>query len=487
MLLYLSSLVIFFIYLYMNYKRLNSVELVFWNILAEGLALGQFITDGSDCVNVEWHIRFKKLCSEIKNQLRQGRIVCTVENDNVPAFMHYFRTECPDLDIQCEYTPKVDIRNGYKNSNLSLKVQAMRQEYDPTVEAVPNLKGKSLTEAYLKLVNAYRRENVELLHRRIQDGVDTPARFASFKDRHADKDYMEMMSKYLGMPLTEDMPYVSCDCGAIFWPNAQFNKLMKHSPDEHSIGFTSLRFQRRTMSVIEDVLCKQQPFDISTAHFTSGEGASDELERVKEMEDIMGYIKKYSLSSHVFCHDSNTSEDYTCDMKKGIVKKNEKVVGELTKFFVDVVDQHGWKNHIDETKETICFKMRGGSTSCSAKQRKKYGKLMADRIDRIATPKNQVCKMISLGQSPLTDDEFKLIKTWRRTEEYRDLIKIACTDEEQSWGQDAGKIVFSDKLLNALRVDRNLSDEAIINIFKKLFPSRYMASDHQMVAVQMEL
>ena len=89
---------------------INSAEVVFWNMLSEGLSGGQFMTEGGDEKNIDWSVRKDKIIQRMNEQLSMGRIFTCVELDHFPDILKQLQKENPS--IRGIFMPKID--NGKK-------------------------------------------------------------------------------------------------------------------------------------------------------------------------------------------------------------------------------------------------------------------------------------------------------------------------------------------------------------------------------------
>ena len=443
---------------------INSAEVVFWNMLSEGLSGGQFMTEGGDEKNIDWSVRKDKIIQRMNEQLSMGRIFTCVELDHFPDILKQLQKENPS--IRGIFMPKID--NG-KNSSLSLMITEMLHEYNRSEERNPNLKDSELKAAWSRLVYYYRSN---------PDGGlkdhPTMADVGMFETEGQE----QILTELLG-PIEPDMPYVSSDGSAIFWSEEYYHMMLNINLGPHPCGFVGARFEKKTIYMYEELLGSRQLFDVYVAHLKSGENEAAELERVESMTKILAVLDTCALPHSVFCLDSNTGVQYEASMKKGPVSKKGKEIGYLDTFLSGLLADNGYTNWIVQDKDTACFKFRAGSD-----QLKKNGVLMIDTIDAILSRK-ALCTPFCPYKSPLTDDEYNLIMKWRNTPALRSLIKIVCDNED--WTTDITQNTFTEKFLSALSQDSHLSNEDVYNIFTKLYPNVDVASDHPMVGVSMSL
>ena len=493
----IQLIIVSFLTIFIYYYKFNSkyVEVVFWNTLCEALGANQFMTNGGDYKNVSWNKRKYIIAEKIADQLSQGRIVTCVEVDNFSWIFNYIKTTYPKLNINGICMPKIITTKNNSNNNLSIYITNLLNHYDKNIEIVPNLTGEKLTNTYIKLIEF------------VKD--DTLCDFPTFNDNSVSETYLEFLSYIIGMPLTMDMPYASFDCSVIFWSENKYiieellNTKDKYgfntitiNPSEirrsengwemNDIGFMGARFRKR----IQCPFYAPSIFDIYVAHIKSGENSSGELERAKSMGTILETININSNDNHILCMDSNTSSQYQNKIKKGEVKnKKDEIIGYLDYYVSEIWNQFNYQNCIQQTKDTICWKIRAGS-----EQIKKNGELMADAIDVMLVPKNILYEQFIPYESNITEEDYNYIMLWRNKELFRKTIKSNCNYEKNMWGLDFNKNlitpVFSKFLLNNPVFPKNSSKEEIeqvSSIFRKMYPNPSNPSDHPMIGAKIYL
>lgn len=69
-----------------------------WNILADGLSAGEFMTDGGD---IDWQIRREKIIDCLTNMLRVCDFVVTIENDHFSFILHELNNRIGNIGGVC--------------------------------------------------------------------------------------------------------------------------------------------------------------------------------------------------------------------------------------------------------------------------------------------------------------------------------------------------------------------------------------------------
>lgn len=489
--MFFTTIVICSISLLYYYIHLCNVEIIFWNLLCEALGNNQFLSNGGDKENVDWEKRKYKICDTIANQISYGRIFTAVEVDNFPFMMDYFDKYYSSLDIHGIFIPKINTNKNNSNNNFSIYVTTLLNKYDKSIKIVPNLKGEKLTEAYTTLVKYYTNEDYTEISKTIK----------TFEDNGVDKVYMSYVKFILNYDIEENMPYVSFDCSAMFWSGYNYNLDTIMSPannynanEEELItdmefnvqhleedGFMGARFTRNS-------IFNKKRFDIFVAHIKSGENERSEFERVNSIKSIIKIIDTVGNKNRIICMDSNTGKNYERSFKKGSVfnKKNE-YMGMLNNFVSELYIKNNYFNNIIQSKDTMCFKMRAGSDQID-----KNGEFMADTIDAILTPYYLTTNTFSPYQSIITDEEYKLIMSWRLDKKCRDAIKAECNNPKNMWQNDTNKNIVSDELVNILMDTKDSHSNEhyrsiVEEIFNKFYPNYDNASDHPMVGLSVNL
>jgi hypothetical protein len=478
--IYFIYIFIALIYIYYNTNTNTNtntfgINVIFWNILCEGMGYGEFMTNGGDTKNIDWEKRKYKIADNIGSQLQRGRIVSCVEVDNYSWIVQYLKRKYPELQINSVYCPKVNVKKNYSNNNLSIYITTLLNKYDSSIEIVPNLKENNITLAYAQLIKFYLGNNINL---------------ETFESNNVSKEYMEFLSNILNVKLTPSMPYISFDCSVIFWSDRYFTKIkmIKQNIDStidiknlgyikyfNEDGFMGLRMRDNKTKI---------KFDIFVAHIKSGENAIAELERTISLTKILKYINNVGLKNRIICMDSNTSQLYQKNIPLGkIYDKKYNYIGTLKNYVTDIWKDYRYNNVIYQNKDTMCWKMRAGS-----RQKHKNGELMADTIDVILVPKNIYSVPFIPITSKITNEDYNYIIKWRTNSLRRAAIKHQYLTK--SWENDINKneitAELSKFLINTYDNDNtNANDNANTNkvrtIFKKMYPNIHMPSDHPMI------
>ena len=70
----------------------QSITVATWNILADGLAYGEFLCDEGDAAVTSWNVRQTKIVTTIGQMIENGvDLVCTQENDHPELILKHLR------------------------------------------------------------------------------------------------------------------------------------------------------------------------------------------------------------------------------------------------------------------------------------------------------------------------------------------------------------------------------------------------------------
>jgi len=442
----------------------STVGVATWNILADGLSLGEFMNKDGDSV-VLWQNRGPRVASCIQKMLSTPEIsiVVTQENDHASWILNKIQ------EIDMPYIKMVRRHKG-KNSEKfyisRLRDELMKEGYYSEEENAKicefecnagkpgcKLKTPQCIEKCASEISESLRKNPNVREILTKKGMTC----TTYEDEHEESNNPSDI-------------YHSMDCLAVYY-DSQTVKL-KGQSDENATVFR-LDFTH---------LHSQEEFSIFPAHLKSGEDKKGEIERVKELRLMLDEAKKYN--NPIILMDSNTCMQY-----KG--KIQDELSGEETDDFNyvhDVIESNGFKNVIDESdRGNKCFKMRHARGG----QPKKFGELFYDTIDKICVQKPSKIHSIVLHRLPcnfqvLPVKHAKVVDKWRNDSEWRNKLKEACIDGK--WGpnmEDNSTVNF-----DTFRKEENCDDRAFINtkeILLELYPNEYMPSDHPPAAVLVEL
>lgn len=224
----------------------------FWNILADGLGHGEFITNGGDEVCVDWSVRKKGILSVLNEMFNVCDIVVTVENDHFHWLLN-----------KLNKTHKI---GGvyYIESNLSSPSTARK-------------------------------------HRDINLSY-------SFKDECGE--YAHSYSKIYNFE--ENDPYTSDDGIAIYYKKdvVQFISANRECINQCGSTYTYCGDEQYIIAQFKLVNCETS-VHICGAHLSSGEGIRAEMRRAEKMKEILGEINNSPNGTILL--DQNCSDMYEKD------------------------------------------------------------------------------------------------------------------------------------------------------------------------------
>ena len=358
-----------------------SVKCAFWNLLAHGMANGEFLCPGGDNDITDWHKRGERTREQMGKMMSENDIVCTVENDRCISILNHLRSNNPN--IKCIYLLK--IKPSAKDVKLS--TAKYNGNYDSNYDSNQKYEGKPswVLEDNGNYSNARKLafgdpKNLSSTNNQIVPyGItykNECGEYASF--------FAELYSA------NEDNYYSSDDGLAVYYNSKEvdisdidyqyyelLNKEDQNVPikiykpilrngNKEYCNFLPVRFRKNNIE-----------FTIICGHLTSGEEADKEKVRMNEFNIMNKEINEKEYPQPIFLIDSNTSEQYLNSFNKLISSDNT-----LYKTF----DDSGYESIINEDiPDFKCFKMR----HAKGQQPEKFGELMYDTIDKCLIKKDR--------------------------------------------------------------------------------------------------
>jgi hypothetical protein len=430
-----------------------------WNILADGLANGEFMTNGGDIINVDWNTRRSKILECIEQMLNICGFVVTIENDH----FHYFLNELNkkfNNEIGGVYYLEVNIVDGKPTTDKKEFSSARKfRKMDSNI-------------TFLDECQAYADDFSSLYNLNANDSYISDDGIAIYYN----KNILEFVSVFDKTKLNStDIP--------IYGGNEQyFISNFKHIQSNSTIN-------------------------ICSAHLSSGEEMNKEEERVKKLTNI--FCSLGNIPNVIILMDSNSSNLYESEYKK----LNNKFTT-----MNNLISQYDYKNLVI-TEYNECYKMRHAQGG----QATKYGQLMFDTIDKILVKNNMPAYEINntFGFTKYPKFIYDTILDWRTNSDKRNIIfkytaninnfkarpnylKQDVTDKngkllfemdaniENRWGDDMNnndtsglaKLLNFKKLIQYETLDPNLQ---IKEVFNQLYPNQHAPSDHPPIAVNIHL
>ena len=491
-------------------KNKNGIKCGFWNILADGLAYGEFISKTGDSYTIPWDKRGPKVCNILKEMMNECDFVCTVENDmclNILSELRYNTTK----NIKCVYLLKITPL-PYSGDDIKLE-----HNFNPTDDPSQNKKMSSarkfkkskqfLMESFEETKQskyykeAFGIEQICKTKKMIKDLKKSYMK--TFKDQvlnhsnHKDKNELtNLATQYAKLYGKEsDGIYESEDGIAIFYDANSYEIVNAKNNDKPVLDNDYLKvfISTQEVDVFLPVRFKHKKaeitYDIIAAHLSAGESAKDEIKRLKEIAFFHNTIKTNYNSNVVIVMDSNVSRQYlTSYMKDGKLIESEKETGkngdnELEKLSKNGINQNNIYEYFAanefniaiiegmETESTYkCFKMRHAKGG----QPKKFGELMYDTIDKCYTSKNLIITEVNVRpEYNKIGNYHKVIDEIRNDDTLRKALKTFVVNNE--WGDEMrGNDV--EGLSNELKL--GINDGSCKDLFYNLYPNEEAPSDH---------
>jgi len=442
----------------------STVGVATWNILADGLALGEFMNKGGDSV-VLWENRGPKVVSFIHKMLSTPEIsvVVTQENDHASWILNKIQEKgMPHLKMvrrpKGENSEKFYI--GRLRDELTKEGYYSDEENSKICEFECNagkpgckLKTPECIEKRAGEISELLRKHPDVRELMMKKGMTCTTNEDEYEESDNPSDI-----------------YHSMDYLAVYYDSqaVRLNDQSDENAPVFRIDFTHLHSKKE--------------FSIFPAHLKSGEDKKGEIRRVKDLKLILNEAKEYE--NPIVLMDSNTCMQY----KKKI--QNELLAEETNEFIYvnDLIESEGFKNVVGESDiGNKCFKMRHAQGS----QPKKFGELFYDTIDKICVRKSTEIQPIMLYSLPcefqvVSTKHVKVMDKWRNDSEWRNKLKEACI--EGKWGPNMEANSTSD--FDNIRKEENSCNEGFINakeILLELYPNEFMPSDHPPAAVVVHL
>ncbi len=428
----------------------------FWNMLSDALSPGgEFASRCPD--DMKWEIRGPRVVAVIDAMFAAGYAAVGVVEDDQPLYILHELNK--NRTIHCIAQR---VRNA-KNVNAGY-VQMSKRTTGPTfADAIPN---PELCNSLIGVMNT-------------DDGTTFTEKSLYVSD-YMNTIYWNPEKLQIGLPVFDEMAK----------NDASPYKFYMGKGDH---GFTQQFFKG-------DVEC-----NITVAHLKSGEGASEERERVASLTQLLAVPVK----NRIVLMDSNSSWHYQEDVRSEVESTVADVIArfEMKNLIVQDCD---WQNATD-----VCFKLRPGTGN----QPRKMGQLMKDTIDAALVGKNVVANAVPVSGVVKSDPKHKELTHRLRTdpvmrirvsnwvlnwdnqgtdtelryaggvcEEIKDkgkTIRKMSANVESLWGEDTTKNNY-DGMAAYLGLS-DVTDEVLASVFNGLYPNEQMPSDHPPIAIKVQL
>jgi hypothetical protein len=346
----------------------------FWNILADGLSAGEFMSRTPDeSLNIAlWEKRGPKVARILSEMLQTCALVGVVENDHAQGLLHCL------------------------------------QRHDPTIKAVHVIKGRYHksnaykffhTRSSKELLQAVRPVSMVVNGSQTEEEYNTAMRAKMFAGSHDMDSYSAALDLYrtalrVGVDAVADdglTIYFRSDLVRLQMTDTRtlLTTLTRNS-DLQETGDTSYftwSFQR---------IADSTPFKITVAHLKSGADFKGARQRTRELTVM---ISDPWVRESIILMDSNFSAHYPDGHSHGHLEKNTTyamcprcvdisnanrtnivLAGESRRLLSTV----GFVDALSGSKGNECLKMR----HAAGNQPKKFCEFMFDRLDRIMVPRN---------------------------------------------------------------------------------------------------
>ena len=357
-----------------------------FNLLASGLAEGEFLTLGGDKINLNWDLRKEKLADVLTAMIKECDIIVTQENDSFFSLLKQIRQKSgKNINGICCFKANF----GKLSTNRSLRTINLLNQQGENIKLIP--KDPDHGDHYKLLKHKYRY---------MDEWPENGDELANLWN-HQKED-----------------PYISDDAIGIYYDIDKVK--LEHVNDCHTTisnipilfneeGWVNCSFSKKGIN-----------FNLIGTHLPSGEGQEDEIKRLVILDKIL--TKDHPISFVVM--DSNYSVHYEKEYN-------------LNKTCGQLIQEKGFKDAVP-LKGYECLKMRNNMGN----QIKKHGALMFDTIDKI------LYKGIKLIERPYQRNEFNFLK-WDLSL-YDELLELRTNKEKRKLIQNQVKEGIKTDDLNIL-------------------------------------
>ena len=435
-----------------------------WNILADGLSNGEFVSANGDRA-LNWAQRGEGILQTLHEMLLEKNvsIVATQEND------HYFSL----LNKLQEHHPH--IRGVFCVSNL--KELSNAEEYYARRNCLSEeLPSKPTKPTSIKEKQQYAQDLYTCHQRQKQTHPHIP----SFEDECVPPHFAKRRLLDVGVNVHSHAStdaYWCPDGIGLYYDSTKMKLLRVHG--DYEIICDNVYEYTEKQCIIEFVhLRTHTRFLVAVAHLKSGEQAKAETTRVAQLTSLMYSVKHTLLNDSdrngtlvpVLLMDSNTNRAY----QRAIDKENPSIPNRNVS---TVLHDFQYYDVVDESVE--CVKMRHAQGGQSAK----FGTLMVDSIDKIVVPKAY--------REAFCVNELSL-NTFQRITQYTQkvLSKIRhCPDKRNALKSFVIRNSFGDSMQDNLArvadIDTDscncilgMNNGEICGVLTELYPNENAPSDH---------
>ncbi len=355
----------------------TTVTVGFWNILAEGLSAGEFMspTDGENVAL--WANRGPRIVEAMSNMFAKGcALIGVVENDKPRYLLAELKKKHPKIAcvhvIKGEYQKTNAFKINTKNTADLVWPGGKESDFSQFHETAYNNAKTSAQEEYTRIAETYN----DRARLRGPCGIDDDG-----------------MSIYF---LTDRVSLMDNENTTI-----SGRSICGYDMVQNTKPFFTWSFQ----SAVTRGRCQNpQVFKVTVGHLKSGEDEEGALRRVEELYDMFHNGDSTVGADSIVLMDSNFSNHYPgATLSKTLFS---------SRGYTDIVPDEGYE----------CFKMRHarGGQPCE---------FMFDRIDRILIPEGARAELLDPVIAPYDATHSKKLQSLRTNKTERDALNSACRAE----------------------------------------------------------
>lgn len=228
----------------------EKIKCGFWNILADGLGNGEFMTDGGDKICIEWETRKHRVMNVLCSMMEICDIIVTVENDH----FHWILNEL--------------------------------QKNNPYIDGIYYIESSSFSD--ISAARKFRKINPECSFL-TECGIYS-------------SDYSRIYESSIKDPYTSD------DGIGIYYKKDIVNFISADKPKINNSDMYICRGNEQYIIAKFQMICTSNEINICGAHLSSGEEETKEKNRIHKLMDIFEKMRK--MNNSIIMMDSNCSLKY---------------------------------------------------------------------------------------------------------------------------------------------------------------------------------
>lgn len=437
-----------------------------WNILADGLSEGEFMTDGGDRVCTQWENRGPRVQAVIEEMMNTKRvnILATQENDHFWSILHNAQKNVSHLrGVLCvpnltelSNTEEFFMRRHIPNEDLPAK---------PAKTATPDQNTEYARELYSR--------------------VQFDEHYSSYNEEHVPREFVNRRMDALGVHNVSTAHGYICPDGLGVFYDSRVMRLVDVHGDYDIICDGAYEYEEKHGFLEFMHLRSQTRFLIVVAHLKSGENAKAERKRAQQMQHLTCTLNRILLDDSkkrgddarplvpVMLMDSNTNEMY-----QEVASAEDVSITTVD----DVLERASLVDVVDERAQ--CVKMRHAQGG----QPRKFGELFVDGIDKCIVPE-RLADAFRLDESPLEtfqcipEQHHAKLSAIRNDERKREALKQFVI--EHQFGDDMRDNCF--RLPADTEHPIGIATHELCESLLELYPNDRAPSDHPPVVVQCDL